>query len=161
MTNANAVSAAATDFSSLDRLEQAGLLALIGMAAALQFSIREPRIHVALVCAAVSCPKLRSEPYEGGKLNAQLDDQVRGFLSDPRHFRIDQKNHKVRVSEIFRWYAEDFAPSGAAPKDKAAQERSALVNFASAYLSKDEQVFLRNAAIEYAPYDWSLNEQPR
>ena len=121
----------------------------------------EPRIHVALVCAAVSCPKLRNEPYLGSTLDAQLDDQARSFLADFQHFHMDAARETVRVSEIFRWYAEDFAARNVARTDKAALERSAIVNFASRYLSRAELAFLATAHIEYAPYDWALNEQPR
>src|ERR1700749_1698286 len=51
MPNANALSAAPTEFSS-DRLEQAGLLAVIGVAAALQFSIAiaQSLLAIAIVC---------------------------------------------------------------------------------------------------------------
>jgi hypothetical protein len=120
----------------------------------------EPRVHMALVCAAMSCPRLRNEPYEGAKLEAQLADQTRAFISDPRHFRIDRARGTVRASEIFRWYAEDFAPAGT-PKDRAALERSALITAAAPYLSDADRAFLKDARIEYAPYDWTLNEQPR
>lgn len=127
----------------------------------LREDFNEPRIHMALVCAAMSCPKLRSEPYEGAKLGAQLDDQVRAFLADPRHFHIDRAKGTVRVSEIFRWYADDFAPPDAPKKDRAARERSALVAAAGPYLNDADRTFLQDARIEYAPYDWTLNEQPR
>lgn len=52
MTNVNAMSAAPTDFSSVDRLEQAALLALIGVAAALHFSIAAAQ---AMLTLAVFC----------------------------------------------------------------------------------------------------------
>jgi hypothetical protein len=127
----------------------------------LRRDFREPRVHMALVCAAVSCPKLRNEPYEGDQLEAQLDDQVRHFLSDPRHFRIDMPGRRVRASEIFRWYAEDFAPRGASLEDKKALEREALLTFTAPYLSNRERAVLAESVIEYAPYNWELNEQPR
>jgi hypothetical protein len=124
----------------------------------LRRDFHEPRIHVALVCAAVSCPVLRNEPYEGAKLDAQLDDQARKFLSDPRHFRIDRAKQEVRVSEIFRWYAEDLAPTGATDKPHAG-----LVSFASKYVSAEDRSFLatNDYHITYIPYDWTLNEQPK
>jgi hypothetical protein len=125
----------------------------------LRKGFREPRIHVALVCAAVSCPKLRNEPYDGAHLDAQLDDQARAFLSDPRHFHIDRATHSVRVSEIFRWYAEDFAP-GALPAGDA-REDLGVRRFAAPYLNESDRAFVREARIEYAPYDWALNERPR
>ena len=127
----------------------------------LRRDFNEPRFHLALVCAAMSCPKLRNEPYEGSKLIDQLDDQGRTFLADFRHFHMDAARQTVRVSEIFRWYADDFAAPTIARTDRAALERSAIVSFASKYLGRPEVAFLTTAHIEYAPYDWTLNEQPR
>ena len=121
----------------------------------------EPRFHLALVCAAMSCPTLRNEPYEGATLIDQLDEQGRAFLTDFRYFHMDAARQTVRVSEMFRWYADDFASPTVVRTDKAAVERSAIVSFASKYLSRDEIGFLTTAHIEYAPYDWTLNEQPR
>ena len=43
----------------------------------------EPRVHVAIVCASLSCPDLRSEPFHGGRLNAQLGDAAAAFLANP------------------------------------------------------------------------------
>ena len=43
----------------------------------------DPRIHFALVCAAMSCPRLRNEAYAAARLDAQLDDQGRDFLGNP------------------------------------------------------------------------------
>lgn len=124
----------------------------------LRRDFHEPRIHVALACASVSCPVLRSEPYEGAKLDAQLDDQARKFLSDPHHFAIDRGTKEVRVSEIFRLYAEDFAPAGAADKPRAG-----LVAFVSKYGNAEDRAYLATDEfrITCAPYDWTLNEQPK
>jgi hypothetical protein len=69
----------------------------------------DPRVHMALVCATTSAPKLRNEPYAGATLHAQLDSQVRDFLKSPRNFRMDPAKDTVHVSEIFHWYANDFA----------------------------------------------------
>ncbi|MCG3172249.1 MAG: hypothetical protein GMKNLPBB_00395 [Myxococcota bacterium] len=41
------------------------------------------RIHFALNCASVGCPSLRTEPYDPGRLETQLEEQTRGFLNDP------------------------------------------------------------------------------
>lgn len=122
-------------------------------------AFKEPRVHMALVCAAMGCPKLRREPYEGAKLEAQLDDQVRDFLADPRHFYPDRARGTVRVSEIFKWYAGDFAPVSVA--SKAPRVDMAVRNFAAPYLNEADREFLEHARIEYTPYDWTLNEQPR
>ena len=39
------------------------------------------RIHFAIVCAAVSCPPLRAQAYEGAKIDGQLEAQGRIFLA--------------------------------------------------------------------------------
>src|SRR5439155_26657327 len=47
-------------------------------------SVGDPRVHFALNCMSHSCPPLRGEPYEGSKLDQQLDEQGKIYLSDPR-----------------------------------------------------------------------------
>ncbi|KKK47462.1 hypothetical protein LCGC14_3154940 [marine sediment metagenome] len=83
----------------------------------LRAKFNEPRIHTALVCAAVGCPQLRNEPFVGEKLNAQLDDQSKGFVTNPAKFRIDRDNGKVYLSSIFKWFGGDFVKSHA-PQDR-------------------------------------------
>ena len=68
----------------------------------------EPRIHMALVCAALGCPPLRNEPYQGNKLDEQLDDQSKNFLSNPLKLKIDRAGGKVYLSKIFDWFGKDF-----------------------------------------------------
>lgn len=76
---------------------------------------KEPRIHFALVCAAMSCPPLRSEAYVGARLDAQLDDQARRFLLEtPGQNRVDAPAKVVYVSKIFEYYEDDFGGSDAA-----------------------------------------------
>lgn len=54
----------------------------------LRKQFNEPRIHMALVCAALGCPPLWNEPYVGRKLAQQLDDQSRRFLEIPRNSEL-------------------------------------------------------------------------
>lgn len=123
----------------------------------------EPRIHVALVCAAKGCPPLRNEAYTGEKLNSQLDDQVKVFLNNPVTFRIDQQNSTVYISPIFKWYGEDFIKkftpkAGFGGLNKTEQ---AVLNFSSRYLSEVDKKYLAAGgySVKYLDYDWSLNEQ--
>ncbi len=122
-----------------------------------------PRIHVALVCAAKGCPRLRKEPFLEEKLDAQLGDQSKGFLTDPAKFRIDRDNGKVHLSSIFKWFGGDFI-KGHAPTDgfgDHSKAERAVLNFASTYLPKEQAEYLQAGqySIEYLPYDWLLNEQ--
>ncbi|MGH7819703.1 MAG: DUF547 domain-containing protein, partial [Candidatus Binatia bacterium] len=62
----------------------------------------EPRIHFALVCAALGCPPLRAEPYVGERLDAQLDDQGRRFLAERAKNRFDAAEGVLHLSPIFK-----------------------------------------------------------
>jgi len=131
--------------------------------ATLRAQFNEPRIHVALVCAAMGCPPLRNEPYVGSKLDAQLDDQATKFLKDPKKFRIDPDNSKVYLSSIFDWFGEDFIKTyGTNAEFQGFSEKErAVLNFIGRYARPAGRAYLLKGgfAIEYLKYDWSLNEK--
>lgn len=120
----------------------------------------EPRIHFALVCAAVSCPPLRNEPFAGDRLDEQLDDQTRRFIANPNNFRID--GGTVYLSSILDWYGVDFVKSFGTDKYEGHSEAErAVLNFLSNYLDEEQREYLLNESygIQYTEYDWTLNEQ--
>jgi hypothetical protein len=71
----------------------------------------DSRIHFAIVCASVSCPDLRTEPYTAEKLNSQLDNQARIFLhNNKKGLWVGKK--AIHISKIFDWFEKDFAKAG-------------------------------------------------
>lgn len=106
----------------------------------------DARIHMALVCAAVSCPPLRSEAYTAADLQGQLDDQCRQFVRDRRHNVIDTTARTARVSKIFEWFIADFGGNPAG-----------IVDFLYQHAGIDRPV--RPLTVTFADYDWSLNVQ--
>ncbi len=128
----------------------------------LRAEFNEPRIHMALVCAALGCPILRREPYSRGKLGDQLDDQARGFMKEPGKFRIDRKDGRVYLSPIFKWFGGDFVNVYGTDKKFSGfgQTERAVLNFAGRYLDPKDRNYLEKGSysIEYLTYDWSLNE---
>jgi len=104
----------------------------------LRKQFNESRIHMALVCAAKGCPKLRNEPYSGESLDEQLADQARDFFTRPDRFQIDGKY--ARISPILKWFKDDFRSVPA---------------FIQKYSGQD----IAGLKIKYLPYDWALNEQ--
>jgi len=71
----------------------------------------EPRVHLAIVCASVSCPDLRNTPFTGSELDSQLDEQARQFLNNAdKGLKIGSK--RIRISKIFDWFEEDFRSIG-------------------------------------------------
>lgn len=109
----------------------------------------DPRVHFALNCAARSCPKLRSEPYEASRLDTQLDFQARTFLNGPDGHRIDPSARVLFVSRVLGWYRDDF--------ERAA---GSLREYLIRTLTGDAATAARDASwqIEYLDYDWSLND---
>lgn len=115
---------------------------------------KDARAHYALNCASGSCPILRTEAYEAGKLDAQLDEQGRLFLRDSTRNRFDLATKTAHLSSIFKWYQKDFGDN----------DRAALL--AAAKYAPDEirQVIEANPAgwtVKYLAYDWSLNDQKK
>ncbi len=109
----------------------------------------EPRIHVAIVCASVSCPDLRKEAYSADKLNSQLDDQMKQFLANSKKgLRVDAKKGRIYLSSIFKWFEEDFEPKGG------------VRTFIAPYSPETLQASVKNdqLRVSYLDYDWGLNE---
>ena len=108
----------------------------------------ELRVHFALNCMVRSCPRLPQEAFSADELDAQLETAAREFLNDTRHVRVDAAARVVRLSSIFDFYTEDFAPDG---------KRESLIAYVNRY--RDEPIDPA-FAIEFIPYDWTLNAQP-
>lgn len=124
---------------------------------------QEPRIHMALVCAAKGCPPLRSEAYTAENLEKQLEDQSSRYLASPAGLRIDQRKNVVHVSSIFKWYGDDFRDGYAPERGFVGLNRTerAVANFCSRHLSAKDADYLVKGGydIQYLDYDWSLNRQ--
>ena len=103
----------------------------------------EPRIHFAINCASMSCPRLRREAYKASMLEEQLQDQAIAFINDPSRNLIHAGD--VEVSKIFQWFSGDFTENGSL--------REFLNQYALQKISED-------ADIGYMDYDWSINEKP-
>ena len=113
----------------------------------------EPRIHMGLVCASLSCPDLRREVYQSGSLDQQLDDQSRRFLANRGKGLLPGEDpDEAEVSSIFRWFRGDFDAAGGVVKwiqAHAGPETRAKVQG------------LENRGISYLNYNWTLNDQAR
>lgn len=128
----------------------------------IRVDFNEPRIHVALVCAAISCPPLRNEPYTAEKLDVQLDEQVRNFISSPHGFKINRQEGRIYLSSIFKWYGDDWKQNHSIDNQFTGNDRErAVLNFLSSYLSSSDKAYLVKGfyQVNYLDYDWSLNQQ--
>lgn len=130
----------------------------------LRVQFDEPRIHMALVCAALSCPELRNEPFVADRLEEQLDGQTREFLANEDKFRIDREKGVVYLSAIFDWFTKDFVGRYGTgdPAGRRSEETQAVINFVGRYVSEADAAYLASGdyRVKHLDYDWTLNEQP-
>jgi len=102
----------------------------------------DARLHLVLVCGALDCPPLSEKAYRPEKLDTQLDTQTAIALNNPRFIRVS--GEQVWLSEIFRWYSQDFGGT-----------KKAITAFINEY--RTEKITSENK-ISYYNYDWGLNE---
>ena len=117
----------------------------------------EPRIHFAVVCASVGCPMLRNEAFVAPRLDAQLEDGLRRFLSDRTRNRYDAGRDKLEVSRIFDWYGKDFEKGHRG----FTSVKATLARYAGLLADKPEQqarVREQKADLDFLEYDWALND---
>ncbi len=119
---------------SLNRIEHAILRPRFG----------DPRLHFALVCAAVGCPLLRPEAYRAERLEAQLEEDARRFLQHPQKLHFEPARGRLWVSRIFQWYRGDVL---------------AVAPSIPAYVGRyrPELALPADVRLHYLPYDWALN----
>lgn len=101
----------------------------------------EPRIHFAIVCASISCPRLLNQAFTADKVYEQLELQAIDFANRDSKNRITKE--KAELSQIFEWYKVDFTKG------------QSLIE----YINQYSQVKIeRNTKVSFIEYDWGLNE---
>ena len=110
----------------------------------------EPRIHFALVCAAVGCPKLRNEAFDAARIDAQLDDQMRYAHEHDRWLRFDADRAVLRLTKLYDWYGSDFTQTGMTVQQYAARYSPPLKR------ALDEG---RRVKVRWLDYSWVLNSR--
>lgn len=120
----------------------------------------EPRIHFAVNCASVGCPMLREEAYVGERLDAQLEEQTRRFLADRTRNRYNAGANALEVSEIFKWYREDFESGyqGIRSREQFLARYAALLADTPEH---QKRVREGKAEIRHVDYHWALNDARR
>jgi hypothetical protein len=123
----------------------------------------EPRVHFAVNCASVGCPMLREEAYVAERLDAQLEEQARRFLSDRTRNRFDPRSGKLEVSEIFKWFKEDWTSGyrGLGAAGPVTSREQFFARYADLLADAPEHRRLvadGKAPIAHLDYDWSLND---
>lgn len=107
----------------------------------------DARVHAAVNCASESCPPLLNEAFRGKDLQKQLDRQMRAFVNDAARNTYDGKSYEMRISEIFKWFKEDFVRD-------AGSVKKYLLQFAN----EENARIISRARQRYQNYSWDLND---
>ena len=123
----------------------------------------EHRAHFALVCASVSCPKLKNEAYHGADLSQELNLASQIYIRGPHGARLDMEQRVLYLSKIFDWYRADFQKLVGIPPivKETFAEMAPVVMFVATHLPLEQSKFIREADFQYQfmPYDWRLNDR--
>lgn len=103
--------------------------------------MNEPRIHFAINCASYSCPKLVNKAFLAETMEEQLEAATVDFVNDTSRNLISE--NKVELSNIFKWYKEDFT------------ENETLIEYVNRYSNTKTD---KKTKVSYLTYDWGLNE---
>jgi hypothetical protein len=113
--------------------------------------MNEPRIHFAIVCASLGCPKLLNRAYLPDRIDRQLTSGAQAFFADSGKFRYDARQGTFHLSPILQWFKEDFG------SDQAAQLRTI-----ASWLPDEAAARMAAAgmgSIVFLDYDWRLNDR--
>jgi len=117
----------------------------------------EPRIHFAVVCAAIGCPGLRHEAFVADRLDRQLEDSLVRFLSDKSRNRYNADTGTLEVSKIFDWYKGDFSQ-----RDRGYTSLETFFGKYADLLAESDtgKTNIRSGSVKirYLDYDWTLND---
>ena len=108
----------------------------------LRKKFNDPRIHVGINCASVSCPRLWNFAFTEDNIASSLDNLMKEFINDTTRNKISKNN--VALSEIFNWFSKDFIKNGT------------IISYLNTYAAIK---ISEKASIKYLTYDWSLNKK--
>jgi hypothetical protein len=111
----------------------------------------DPRIHFAIVCASIGCPRLLNQAYTSGKVQQQLEVNAKDFFGRSQNFRYDAGRQRFYLSSILNWFAEDFGNGPAAQLRTISQWLPDNASQAAAQRG--------TGSVSFLDYNWNLNDQ--
>ena len=108
----------------------------------LRKTLFDPKIHVGVNCASMSCPKLAKFAFTEANIEKELERLMKEFINDKTKNKLSFQ--KIQISSIFKWFQQDFTKQGS------------VIDYIHRYSKTPVKP---NAKIVYLAYDWSLNEK--
>lgn len=118
----------------------------------LRAGLEDPRIHFALAWPALGGPRLRPSAFHADRLDEELEEAARSFVSDGAKVRLDREQRILHLSPIFEWYGEDFERRG-----------GSIPSWIARYASREDAEILTGepVTVKWLDFDWSLNDAGR
>ncbi len=113
----------------------------------LRAQFKDARLHAAINCASISCPPLRAGAFTPKQLDAQLEEQMRAFVGDPRRNKIMAGERRVRISALFSWFSEDFE-----------RDAGSVQAYIARFAPGADKAWINDARVDHLDYDWNLND---
>jgi hypothetical protein len=115
----------------------------------------DARVHAALNCASVGCPRLPATAFDPGRLERELNTAMAEFVSSEQNVRIDEANQTVFLSKIFDWYSEDFL----ADEREAGNAQPGLIDYINRFRGEAPPI-PGDYTVRFLEYDKRLNRVP-
>ncbi len=115
---------------------------------------KDPRIHAAINCASISCPRLPQHAFEVDQLDQQLETAIKEFVNSEANVRVDNNAKKLYLSKIFDWFEDDFLEY----ETMQGNSNPSLVSYINRYRSTDNQIPF-GYKIEFLKYNKDINKQ--
>lgn len=115
---------------------------------------RDPRIHAALNCASLGCPRLPREAFPTQGLDGVLDAAMTEFVGEERNVRVDASARTVFLSKIFDWFEDDFLDF----ERSRGASRPSLVSYVDRY-RKGRPPLDPTYRVRFLEYDKGINSR--
>jgi hypothetical protein len=116
--------------------------------------------HTAIVGAAVGCPDLRNEAYDGSTLDQQTLENFRSFMTnEQRGMRVNRDAHSIQLSTLFKVFESDFKSQSCASDSSDCTVLDFVLLFLE-HNSSDYQYVMQNKkslSVTFIDYDWRVN----
>ncbi len=107
----------------------------------------EERVHFALNCMSIGCPRLPQTPFTPDNLSDELSREAQRFFAESRNLQVDHEKKVVHLSEIMKFYKKDFLATS-----------PSLISYINKYLKNKIPADYK---VEFIDYDWTVNDQNR
>lgn len=122
----------------------------------------DPRLHFAVVCAAMGAPLLKDSAYVAETLEADLEAAARLFFANPANVDYDPARGEIRVSRLFFWFPLDFASAAGINMSSFPPPKDEDIVLAYVLSRADESVRRsfqgKQARVSFKKFDWALND---